>query len=65
MTTGLVLSLDAMGGDHAPQSVVDGAALFLKARRRKVRLLFHGDERVLAPLIARHDALGRQRDSPH
>ncbi|MCH8489207.1 MAG: phosphate acyltransferase PlsX [Oceanicaulis sp.] len=57
MTAGLVLSLDAMGGDHAPKSVVDGAALFLNARRRKVRLMFHGDENVLGPLIAGHEVL--------
>lgn len=57
MTSSLVLSVDAMGGDHAPQSVVDGAAQFLKGRRRAVHFLMHGDEARLAPLIAGHEAL--------
>jgi glycerol-3-phosphate acyltransferase PlsX len=57
MNSELVLSLDAMGGDDAPGIVVDGAAVFLKGRRRKVRLLFHGDEAQLRPLIAAHPAL--------
>lgn len=57
MNSELVLSLDAMGGDHAPGIVVDGAAVFLKGRRRKVRLLFHGDEAQLRPLIEAHPEL--------
>ena len=57
MNSELVLSLDAMGGDHAPGIVVDGAAAFLKGRRRKVRLLFHGDEARLRPLINAHPDL--------
>lgn len=54
-----------MGGDHAPQSVVDGAALFLKGRRRHVRLLFHGDEALLAPLVARHPGLSAVSEIRH
>lgn len=57
MSSELVLSLDAMGGDHAPGIVVDGAAVFLKGRRRKVRLLFHGDAARLRPLIDAHPGL--------
>lgn len=57
MTSPLVLSLDAMGGDHAPQAVVDGAALFLKGRKRQVRLLLHGDEAQLKPLVDAHKGL--------
>ncbi|MCC5980725.1 MAG: phosphate acyltransferase PlsX [Oceanicaulis sp.] len=57
MTSPLVLSLDAMGGDHAPQAVVDGAALFFKGRKRQVRLLLHGDEAQLKPLVDAHKGL--------
>lgn len=58
MNSPFVLSIDAMGGDHAPDSVVEGAAHFLKGRRRPVKFLFHGDEALIAPLIARHAELG-------
>jgi len=51
MSTPLILSIDAMGGDHAPEIVVDGAARFLKGRRRAVRFLLHGDEALLTPLL--------------
>lgn len=54
MTSPLVLSVDAMGGDFAPESVVDGAAIFFKGRRRQVRLLLHGDEARIRPLLERH-----------
>jgi len=57
MTSSLVLSVDAMGGDHAPESVIDGAAQFLKGRRRPVAFLLHGDEARIAPLLDRHAAL--------
>ena len=57
MTASLVLSIDAMGGDHAPESVIDGAAHFLKGRRRSVNFLMHGDEARLAPLLERHAEL--------
>ena len=53
MTQPLTLSIDAMGGDHAPEIVVDGVAAFLKGRRRQVRFLLHGDEARIAPLLAK------------
>ncbi|MGY6662918.1 MAG: phosphate acyltransferase PlsX [Glycocaulis sp.] len=65
MNSELVLSLDAMGGDHAPGIVVDGAAVFLKGRRRKVRLLFHGDESQLRPLIDAHPAVAAVSEIRH
>jgi len=57
MTDRLVLSVDAMGGDNAPEIVIDGAARFLKGRKRVVHFLFHGDEASLKPLLGRHDEL--------
>lgn len=50
MSDNLVISLDAMGGDHAPAIVVEGADL---ARRRYpgARFLFFGDELAIRPLI--------------
>jgi len=57
MTAPLVLSIDAMGGDDAPRAVIDGAAHFLKGRKRPVKYLFHGDEAQLGPLIEAHAGL--------
>lgn len=51
-----MLSVDAMGGDHAPQSVIDGLAQAL-ARHPQTRFLVHGPQDRLAPLLARQPAL--------
>lgn len=56
MLEGLIISVDAMGGDNAPDIVVDGIEHFVKGigRGRKARFLLHGDEAKLAPLLARN-----------
>ena len=56
MAEGTILSIDAMGGDAAPGVVVDGVAILL-AERPDIAVLLHGDETVLAPLVAAHPAL--------
>ena len=61
MSTRLTLSVDAMGGDTAPQMVVDGVAL-AAARLPTVDFLLSGDETQIAPLVRAHRALdGRIR----
>ena len=52
MSASLAISLDAMGGDNAPDMVVRGADI---ARRRfpSVHFLFFGDEAQLKPLLDR------------
>ncbi|MEO1038054.1 MAG: phosphate acyltransferase PlsX [Pseudomonadota bacterium] len=57
MSSPLILSLDAMGGDFAPTIVIEGADHFLKGRRRAVRFLLHGDEAEIGPLLDRHPAV--------
>lgn len=49
------IALDAMGGDHAPAALVDGAALAL-AGMPDLRFLFFGNREALTPLLARHGA---------
>ena len=50
----LVISIDAMGGDHGPTVVVPGVARALKAMPGgEVRFLLHGDPRALNPVLAR------------
>lgn len=65
MTATLVLSVDAMGGDHAPDIVIDGAARFLVGRRRSVRFLLHGDEPRLAARLERHPDLAAVSEIRH
>lgn len=53
MPQSLVLSIDGMGGDHAPRSVVAGLDLVARSAR-DVRFVLHGDQALLAPLLAEH-----------
>lgn len=50
----VVLSLDAMGGDKGPQAVVAGLGKFL-LEEPEARVLLHGPEDVLAPLVRKLD----------
>jgi len=49
MLEGLVVSIDAMGGDDAPEVVIDGIEYFLKheGKGRRARFLLHGNEETL------------------
>ncbi len=53
MLQGLIVSIDAMGGDDAPAIVVDGIEHFLKTigKGRKARFILHGDEAQITPLL--------------
>ena len=56
MSSRLTIALDAMGGDRAPQMVIDGANI---ARKRfpDVQYLLFGDEPRLTPLLEKVPAL--------
>ncbi len=56
MTAPLTIALDAMGGDHAPGIVVDGAEI-ARERFPHVKFVFFGDETRIKPLLARIPAL--------
>ena len=60
----LVLSLDAMGGDHAPDIVVKGAALAREKLPQASFLLF-GDEKRLKPLLDAHPILAGYAEIRH
>ncbi|MCB9960774.1 MAG: phosphate acyltransferase PlsX [Hyphomonas sp.] len=64
MARGTTLSIDAMGGDHAPGVVVDGLAL-LVADRPDTRLILFGDEAALTPLVAAHPGLSGKCEIVH
>ncbi len=55
MPDALNIALDAMGGDHAPDVVVEGAALS-RIRHPQVQFTFFGDQAVLNPMLAKHEA---------
>ncbi len=51
MSQRVCISLDAMGGDHGPTTVVPGAAI-ARERHPEMTFLMFGDEAILAPLVA-------------
>ena len=55
MLNGLVISIDAMGGDDAPGMVIRGLEYFLthEGQGRRARFLLHGDQAQLNPLLAK------------
>jgi glycerol-3-phosphate acyltransferase PlsX len=53
----LVISIDAMGGDHGPSVVLPGVALARAAFPGEIRFLLHGDEALLGPILAQTPAL--------
>lgn len=50
MTSSVRISLDAMGGDHGPATVIPGAAIALE-RHPDIRFLIFGDEAQCRPLL--------------
>jgi len=50
MTDTITISVDAMGGDHAPRAVIHGAELALR-ERKNTKFIFHGREEQIAPLL--------------
>ncbi|MFN4159426.1 MAG: phosphate acyltransferase PlsX [Gemmobacter sp.] len=52
----IVISVDAMGGDRGPAAVVAGLAISAH-KNPDIAFILHGDEAVLAPLVARRRIL--------
>ncbi len=64
MPFSLPIAIDAMGGDKAPEAVIQGARLVLK-EFPQARFIFFGREPVIAPLIARNRVLARASEVVH
>ncbi len=64
MTETLILALDAMGGDQAPDIVVEGAAIAL-LRHPGVRFRLHGDGGLLKPLVKAQRGLSDAAEIVH
>ena len=54
MAKRLVLSIDGMGGDHAPDIVVEGVDIAARRNGGEVRFLIHGDQHRLTALLDKH-----------
>ena len=67
MLDGLILSVDAMGGDNAPEIVIKGIEYFLKheGKNRSARFLLHGDEAKLKPLLEKCKHAGQRSEIRH
>ena len=60
----LTLSIDAMGGDNAPEMVVEGIEVSLERLARAKFLLF-GDEKKLTPLLLKHPIAAQVSEIRH
>ena len=64
MTDNLIIALDGMGGDKAPQIVVEGAHL-AREKYPDAKFIIYGDEAQIRPLIAKYPGLERVMDLRH
>ena len=64
MPASLTLALDAMGGDHAPDMVIKGAAGILP-RFPQVRFILFGDAGQVEPLLRRYPVLQERCELRH
>ncbi|WP_334128764.1 phosphate acyltransferase PlsX [Sneathiella sp.] len=64
MPDNIVIALDAMGGDHAPDIVVKGIDI-IRIQFPKARFLLFGDEARLTPLLQAHPAVQAICDLRH
>jgi phosphate acyltransferase len=56
LTQPLVISIDAMGGDHGPPVVIPAVVRAMAQLPDDVRFLLHGDEAAIAAGLAKHAA---------
>jgi glycerol-3-phosphate acyltransferase PlsX len=61
----LVISIDAMGGDHGPPVVIPAVVRAIAALPDDVRFLLHGDETMIAQGFARHPDARRRVEIRH
>jgi len=65
VTRSLVISIDAMGGDHGPAVVVPGVARAAEIQPDGVRFLLHGDQTLVAAEVAKHPRLAGRAEIRH
>jgi glycerol-3-phosphate acyltransferase PlsX len=65
LTQPLVISIDAMGGDHGPPVVIPALVRAIPTLSEDVRFLLHGDETAIAAGLARHPAAASRVEIRH
>ena len=65
MTSPLVISVDAMGGDHGPSVVIPAVARALGDLPGHVRFLLHGDQAAIGAELARCKGVGARTEVRH
>ena len=60
----IIISVDAMGGDHGAEMVIPGVEISLQ-RHSGLRLLLYGDEKIIAPLLDRHPMVKSRSELVH
>jgi phosphate acyltransferase len=60
LTQPLVISIDAMGGDHGPSVVVPAVIRAIASLPQDVRFLLHGDAAAIGQSLARHAEAARR-----
>jgi glycerol-3-phosphate acyltransferase PlsX len=61
----LVISIDAMGGDHGPPVVIPAVVRAIAGLPDNVRFLLHGDEPTLTAALAKHPEAARRMEIRH
>jgi glycerol-3-phosphate acyltransferase PlsX len=65
LTQPLVISIDAMGGDHGPSVVIPAVGHAIANLPANVRFLLHGDQAALAAELHRHPAVAARSEVLH
>jgi len=61
----LVISIDAMGGDHGPSVMIPGVAQAAELMSGDVRFLLHGDQSAIAEALRRAPAAAKASEVRH
>ncbi len=64
MAKTITISVDAMGGDHAPDMVIEGAAM-ARTLYPDTKFLLFGDEAAIQPLMSKYPELNKASDVIH
>ncbi len=52
------IAVDAMGGDYAPENVIEGAIMALRESNNRFEIVFVGDERKIKDELRKYDTVG-------
>lgn len=59
------IGIDIMGGDHAPEAIIEGIILALQHLDRSVKLVLFGDQERAEDLLSQHDVAADRLEMVH